>query len=128
MKKSCISGGSRRNNNPRRRGDPAGRRARGLVHAHRVRATESINAYTFQSSDPLIYARRAGLSRPGEWGGSGYDFGTGGCEYYNLFFSDSLGNALALGPSDALPAPAYFTIVCMDYSCNPERSSRRRTG
>ncbi|MFA4947124.1 MAG: FlgD immunoglobulin-like domain containing protein [Candidatus Krumholzibacteriia bacterium] len=80
--------------------------------------TGSINAYTFLSSDPLLYAKRAGYPGPEGWGGSGYDFGTGGCEYYDLFFSDSLGNLLALSPGDALPVPAYLTLVCMDFSCN----------
>lgn len=80
--------------------------------------TGTINAYTFQSSDPLIYAKRAGYPGPAGWGYSGYDFGTGGCEYYDLYLSDSLGNVLALSPGDALPAPAYLTIVCMDLNCN----------
>jgi hypothetical protein len=79
--------------------------------------TGSINAYTFQSSDPLIYARRAGGPGPVSQGYGGYDFVTGGCEYYDLFLSDSLGNVLALGPGDPLPAPAYLTILCMDLSC-----------
>ena len=80
--------------------------------------TGSINAYTFQSTDPLLYAKRSGYPGPANWGGSGYDFGTGGCEYYDLFFSDSLGNVLALSPGDPLPAPTYLTIVCMDLNCN----------
>lgn len=80
--------------------------------------TGSINAYTFLSSDPLLYAKRSGYPGPTGWGGSGYDFGTGGCEYYDLFFSDSLGNVLALSPGDPLPAPAYLRIVCMDLNCN----------
>ncbi|HVO76492.1 MAG TPA: FlgD immunoglobulin-like domain containing protein [Candidatus Bathyarchaeia archaeon] len=79
--------------------------------------TGTIDAYTFQSTDPLLYQKRAGDPGPVDWGGSGYDFGTGGCEYYDLFFSDSLGNALALGPGDELPAPAYLTLICLDFSC-----------
>ncbi len=78
----------------------------------------SIDAYAFQSTDPLLYEKRSGYPGPGEWGGSGYDFGTAGAEFYDLFFSDSLGNLLALSPGDALPAPAYLTIVCMDLNGN----------
>jgi hypothetical protein len=80
--------------------------------------TGSIDAYAFQSTDPEIYAKLAGNPGPPAWGGSGYDFGTTGGEYYDIFFSDSLGNALALGPGDALPAPSYLTIVCVDYDAN----------
>jgi hypothetical protein len=80
--------------------------------------TGSINAYTFQSTDPAIYTKLAGNPGPVEWGGSGYDFLTGGGECYDIFFSDSMGNALALGPGDALPAPSYLTIVCVDYDAN----------
>ncbi len=78
----------------------------------------SINAYAFQSDDPLLYEKRPGYPGPAGWGGSGYDFGTSGCEYYDLFFSDSLGNVLTLSPGDELPAPAYLTILCMDLNCN----------
>ncbi|MGD1049398.1 MAG: FlgD immunoglobulin-like domain containing protein [Candidatus Krumholzibacteriaceae bacterium] len=80
--------------------------------------TGSIDAYTFQSTDPLLYQKRAGDPGPVDWGGNGYDFGTGGCEYYDLFLSDSLGNALSLNPGDELPAPAYLTLICLDFSCN----------
>lgn len=80
--------------------------------------TGSINSYTFQSTDPLLYVKRTGYPGPVNWGGNGYDFGTGGCEYYDLFFSDSLGNVLALSPGDELPAPAYLTLICMDLNCN----------
>ena len=78
----------------------------------------TINAYTFLSSDPLLYAQRPGYPGPSEWGGSGYDFGTAGAEFYDLFFSDSLGNLLALSPGDELPAIAYLRIVCMDLNGN----------
>jgi hypothetical protein len=80
--------------------------------------TGSINAYAFQSTDPGLYTKLSGYPGPPDWGGNGYDFGTGGCEYYDLYFSDSLGSVLALGPGDALPAPAYLTIICMDLNCN----------
>jgi hypothetical protein len=78
----------------------------------------TINAYTFLSSDPLLYAQRPGYPGPSEWGGSGYDFGTAGAEFYDLFFCDSLGNLLALSPGDELPAIAYLRIVCMDLNGN----------
>ena len=80
--------------------------------------TGSIDAYTFQSTDPLLYTKITGEPGPDFWGYNGYDFGTGGCEYYDLFFSDSLGNALALSPGGPLPAPAYLTLICLDFSCN----------
>ncbi len=96
-------------------------RAAGLADAFTLTVYEqsgAINAYAFQSSDPLLYAQRPGYPGPSEWGGSGYDFGTAGAEFYDLFFSDSLGNVLALGPGDELPAPAYLRIVCMDLNGN----------
>jgi hypothetical protein len=77
-----------------------------------------IDAYVFQSSDPLLYAKRTGYPGPPGWGGNGYDFGTAGAEFYDLFFSDSLGNVLSLSPGDPLPVPAYLTLVCMDLNCN----------
>lgn len=75
--------------------------------------TGSINAYAFQSSDARIYAKLAGDPGP-----SYHDFGTTGCEYYDLYFSDASGNALSLIPGDPLPVPAYLTLVCMDLDCN----------
>jgi hypothetical protein len=95
--------------------------AAGLADAFTLTVYEqsgSINAYAFQSSDPLLYAKRSGYPGPSEWGGSGYDFGTAGAEFYDLFFSDSLGNVLALSPGDPLPMPAYLTLVCMDLNGN----------
>ena len=96
-------------------------RAAGLASSFTLTVYEqsgAINGYTFLSSDPLLYAQRPGYPGPSEWGGSGYDFGTAGAEFYDLFFSDSLGNVLALGPGDELPAPAYLRIVCMDLNGN----------
>ncbi|MCX5752814.1 MAG: hypothetical protein NTW97_04100 [Candidatus Krumholzibacteria bacterium] len=78
----------------------------------------SINAYTFQSGDPLLYAKRSGYPGPPDWGGNGYDFGTSGAEFYDLFLSDSLGNVLSLSPGDPLPVPAYLTLICMDLNGN----------
>lgn len=95
--------------------------AAGLADAFTITVYEqsgSINAYAFQSSDPLLYAKRSGYPGPPGWGGSGYDFGTAGAEFYDLFFSDSLGNLLALSPGDPLPVPAYLTLICMDLNGN----------
>jgi hypothetical protein len=80
--------------------------------------TGTINAYTFQSGDEELYVKLPGDPGPLSLGYNGYDFGTGGCEYYDLFFSDEAGNLLSLSPGDPLPLPAYLTIVCMDLNCN----------
>jgi len=78
----------------------------------------SIDAYVFQSSDSRLYETIAGDPGPVNWSYNGYDFGTSGCEYYDLYFSDAAGNLLSLSPGDPLPSPAYLTIVCMDLNCN----------
>ena len=48
--------------------------AAGLADAFTLTVYEqsgAINAYTFQSSDPLLYAKRTGYPGPANWGGSG---------------------------------------------------------
>ncbi|MDD3642750.1 MAG: hypothetical protein PHQ19_04720, partial [Candidatus Krumholzibacteria bacterium] len=80
--------------------------------------TGSINVYTFPLDDVRLFDDTAGLPGPPSLGYGGYDFGTGGCEYYDIFFCDSAGSALEIGPGDPLPPALYLRIECWDISCN----------
>ncbi|UCG51686.1 MAG: T9SS type A sorting domain-containing protein [Candidatus Latescibacterota bacterium] len=79
--------------------------------------TGAIQRYSFPPSDERLYQM---IPNPGpvDLGYEGYDFGTGGCEYYDVYFSDRLGNPLGLSPADPLPEPTYLTINCLDLNCN----------
>jgi hypothetical protein len=80
--------------------------------------TGSINVYTFGLDDIRLFDDTAGLPGPPSLGYIGYDFGTGGCEYYDIFFCDSAGAALGIGPGEPLPAELFLRIECWDISCN----------
>jgi hypothetical protein len=85
-----------------------------LIHFLRLIITEqtgSLESYAFSSLDPVIFERLPGL------GAQEYDFATGGCEYYDIYFSSVLGEPLDIEPRDRLPEPIYVTIDCVDMSC-----------
>jgi len=79
--------------------------------------TGAMRAYTFDSMDGRLYKK---IDNPGPvgLGYGGYDFATGGCEYYDVYFSDADGNCLNLNPGDPLLEPVYLTLQCMDLNCN----------
>jgi hypothetical protein len=79
--------------------------------------TGSINTYTFNQNDPRVFTDLAGLPGPSTLGYTGYDIGTGGCEFYDIFFCDSAGTALDIGPGDPLPPEIYLKLECWDISC-----------
>ena len=80
--------------------------------------TGSINTYTFTQDDIRLYNDTAGMPGPPSLGYIGYDFGTGGCEYYDIFFCDFAGTALDIEPGDPLPVDIYLKLECWDISCN----------
>ncbi|UCF04556.1 MAG: Ig-like domain-containing protein [bacterium] len=79
--------------------------------------TGSMDIHHFSSNDSRIY-EALGIPGPPAYGYDGWDFSTSGCEYFDIYFSDSLGTALGLQPGDALQEPAYLTIACTDLNCN----------
>ena len=80
--------------------------------------TGSINTYTFNQDDIRLYDEIAGMPGPPAQGYIGYDFGTGGCEYYDIYFCDSAGTVLDIGPGDPLPGNIFLKLECWDLSCN----------
>ena len=80
--------------------------------------TGSINTYTFNQDDIRLYDEIAGMPGPPTQGYIGYDIGTGGCEYYDVYFCDSAGTLLDIGPGDPLPGNIFLKLECWDLSCN----------
>ena len=80
--------------------------------------TGAIQAHTFDLTDPRIYTDVPGLPGPPSLGCTGYDFGTGGCEYYDLYLSDASGVPLDIEPGAPLTGDIHITMECWDVSCN----------
>ena len=80
--------------------------------------TGSIQTYSFSQDDIRLYDDIAGMPGPPSLGYIGYDFGTGGCEYYDIFFCDSAGTVLGIEPGDSLPGNVFLKLECWDLSCN----------
>ncbi len=80
--------------------------------------TGSINAYTFDQDDICLYDEIAGMPGPLVQGYAGYDFSTGGCEFYDIYFCDTAGAVLDLKPGEPLPLDIYLKLECWDISCN----------
>jgi hypothetical protein len=80
--------------------------------------TDSINTYTFNQDDIRLYDEIAGMPGPPAQGHIGYDFFTGGCEYYDIYFCDAAGTVLDIGPGDPLPINIFLKLECWDLNCN----------
>jgi len=80
--------------------------------------TGSINAYSFNQDDDRIFTDLPGLPGPRGNGLGGYDFGTGGCEFYDIFFCNAEGTVLEISPGDPLPLEIFVKLECYDVSCN----------
>ncbi len=80
--------------------------------------TGNINTYTFNQNDIRLYDEIAGMPGPPAQGYIGYDFFTGGCEYYDIYFCDYSGAVLDILPGDSLPSEIYLKLECWDLSCN----------
>ena len=77
---------------------------------------ENGSEHSFPSNLASIYVER-GTPGPMWMGYDGYDFSTETCEYYDVFFSDSSGVPLGIGPGDSLPDTLYLTIECNALDC-----------
>ena len=71
--------------------------------------TGSISSHAYDASDSRIYAKIT--PQPTS---STRDFGTGGSEYYDIFFSDADGDSSTMMPGDPLPEKPHITFVCWD--------------